>query len=211
MSDPISSAMEGMQLSENSKDNQSEQGERKQLGYSADRVIGNGSFGLVFQARNTKTGEIFAIKKVLQDRRYKNRELEIMQSLKHPAVVELKEHFYSRGKKKDEIYLNLVMDYVPDNLHSAIRTHFKARRTIPHLTIKVYIYQIARSLAYIHSVGVCHRDIKPHNLLYDPHTHVVKLCDFGSAKCLVRGQPNVAYICSRYYRSVLRFIIIIIL
>lgn len=59
------------------------------------------------------------------------------------------------------------------------------------------MYQIARSLAYIHSRGVCHRDIKPQNLLLDTSTHVVKLCDFGSAKCLVKGEPNVAYICSR--------------
>ena len=29
----------------------------------------------------------------------------------------------------------------------------------------------------------------------------LKLCDFGSAKCLIRGEPNVAYICSRYYRA----------
>jgi len=65
----------------------------------------------------------------------------------------------------------------------------------------VYMYQVARSLAYIHSVGICHRDIKPQNLLLDTHTHEVKLCDFGSAKCLVKGEPNVAYICSRFYRA----------
>ena len=53
-----------------------------------------------------------AIKKVLQDRRYKNRELEIMQLLKHPSVVELKHHFYSRGSNRDEIYLNLVMGFI---------------------------------------------------------------------------------------------------
>jgi serine/threonine protein kinase len=38
---------------------------------------------------------------------------------------------------------------------------------------------VARSLAYIHEMGVCHRDIKPQNLLLDTNTHVVKLCDFG--------------------------------
>lgn len=32
-------------------------------------------------------------------------------------------------------------------------------------------------------------------------THVLKLCDFGSAKQLVVGEPNVSYICSRYYRA----------
>ena len=45
------------------------------------------------------------------------------------------------------------------------------------------------------------RDVKPQNLLLDPQTHVLKLCDFGSAKILVKGEANVSYICSRYYRA----------
>lgn len=50
-------------------------------------------------------------------------------------------------------------------------------------------------------MDICHRDIKPQNLLLNPETGVLKLCDFGSAKSLVGGEPNVAYICSRYYRA----------
>ena len=65
----------------------------------------------------------------------------------------------------------------------------------------MYIYQLLRALSYIHSLGICHRDIKPQNLLLDPITGVLKLCDFGSAKVLVAGEPNVSYICSRYYRA----------
>nr|POF18346.1 shaggy-related protein kinase kappa [Quercus suber] len=38
-------------------------------------------------------------------------------------------------------------------------------------------------------------------VLVNPHTHQLKLCDFGSAKVLVKGEPNVSYICSRYYRA----------
>ncbi|UYV79927.1 GSK3B, partial [Cordylochernes scorpioides] len=44
-------------------------------------------------------------------------------------------------------------------------------------------------------------DIKPQNLLIDPEKGILKLCDFGSAKRLVKGEPNVSYICSRYYRA----------
>lgn len=58
-----------------------------------------------------------------------------------------------------------------------------------------------RSIAYIHALGICHRDIKPQNVLVDASSHIVKLCDFGSAKQLVKGEPNISYICSRYYRA----------
>ena len=53
---------------------------------------------------------------------------------------------------------------------------------VPNLIVKLYSYQLMRSIAYIHAKGVCHRDIKPQNILCDPNTHVLKMCDFGSAK-----------------------------
>ncbi|KAL6489484.1 hypothetical protein MHYP_G00032250 [Metynnis hypsauchen] len=136
----------------------------QEVSYTDIKVIGNGSFGVVYQARLIDSQEMVAIKKVLQDKRFKNRELQIMRKLDHCNIVRLRYFFYSSGEK-------------------------------------VYMYQLFRSLAYIHSQGVCHRDIKPQNLLVDPDTAVLKLCDFGSAKQLVRGEPNVSYICSRYYRA----------
>lgn len=57
---------------------------------------------------------------------------------------------------------------------------------------------MCRALAAIHSMQVCHRDIKPQNLLVNTQTHQLKLCDFGSAKVLMQGEPNISYICSRY-------------
>ena len=58
---------------------------------------------------------------------------------------------------------------------------------MPILLVKIYTYQLIRSLAYIHARGVCHRDIKPQNLLVDPSRHVLTLCDFGSAKKLIHA------------------------
>lgn len=173
----------------------------QEVSYTDTKVIGNGSFGVVYQARLMESGELVAIKKVLQDKRFKNRELQIMRRLDHCNIVKLKYFFYSSGEKKDEVYLNLVLEYIPETVYRVARHYSKSKQTIPISFIKLYMYQLFRSLAYIHSLGICHRDIKPQNLLLDPDTGVLKLCDFGSAKHLVKGEPNVSYICSRYYRA----------
>lgn len=160
---------------------------------------GKGSFGVVFRAKDTTTLNDVAIKRVLQDPRYKNRELQIMKALSHTNCVQLLDSFYDR--KGTELYLNLVLAYIPKNLFEVCSSFYRNKQSMPLQHVKLYIYQICRSLAYIHSLGICHRDIKPQNLLINPTTHELKLCDFGSAKVLVEGECNVSYICSRYYRA----------
>eukprot|EP00732_Lithocolla_globosa_P003932 Lithocolla_globosa_v1_NODE_3372_length_1688_cov_50.541947.p1 type:complete len:408 gc:universal NODE_3372_length_1688_cov_50.541947:1451-228(-) len=181
--------------------NDGKTGATLQLTYTSQKVIGNGSFGVVFKAQLVGSNQVVAIKKVLQDKRFKNRELDIMRLVSHPNVVQLTSYFYSKGDKKEELFLNLVLEYVPETIHKAARHYAKLKQTMPILSVKLYMYQLFRSLAYIHCQGICHRDIKPQNLLLDPSTGVLKLCDFGSAKVLAPGEPNVAYICSRYYRA----------
>ncbi|XP_064985661.1 shaggy-related protein kinase eta-like isoform X1 [Musa acuminata AAA Group] len=171
------------------------------ISYMAERVVGTGSFGIVFQAKCLETGETVAIKKVLQDIRYKNRELQLMRLMGHPNVISLKHCFFSTTNK-DELFLNLVMDFVPETLYRVSKHYSNVNRGMPLIYVKLYMYQIFRGLAYIHNVlRVCHRDVKPQNVLVDPLTHQVKLCDFGSAKVLVKGEANISYICSRYYRA----------
>jgi len=161
---------------------------------------GKGSFGVVFQAVEKDTQNVVAIKRVLQDPRYKNRELQIMKMLDHPNCVQLLDSFCERSKQ-GEVYLNLVLAFIPKNLYEVCSSFQKAKKKMPPLHIKLYVYQLCRALAYIHSQGICHRDIKPQNLLINPDTNDLKLCDFGSAKILVPSEPNVSYICSRYYRA----------
>lgn len=69
------------------------------LKLNSDAVVGNGSFGVVFEAKIVETGETVAIKKVLQDKRFRNRELQIMKQLHHPNIVTLKHYFYQSGEK----------------------------------------------------------------------------------------------------------------
>ncbi|KAI9681765.1 MAG: regulator of ime2 [Trizodia sp. TS-e1964] len=176
-------------------------GETREMAYTQCKIVGNGSFGVVFQTKLSPTGEDAAIKRVLQDKRFKNRELQIMRIVRHPNIVELKAFYYSNGERKEEVYLNLVLEFVPETVYRASRYFNKLKTTMPILEVKLYIYQLFRSLAYIHSQGICHRDIKPQNLLLDPSSGVLKLCDFGSAKILIPDEPNVSYICSRYYRA----------
>ncbi|KAL1567430.1 Shaggy-related protein kinase eta [Salvia divinorum] len=177
-------------------------GEPKQtISYMAERVVGTGSFGIVFQAKCIETGETVAIKKVLQDRRYKNRELQLMRTMDHPNIVSLKHCFFSTTSQ-NELFLNLVMEYVPESMFHVLKQYSDANQKMPLIYVKLYTYQIFRGLAYMHSVaGVCHRDLKPQNVLVDPATNQVKICDFGSAKVLVRGEANISYICSRFYRA----------
>ncbi|GMI85062.1 Arabidopsis GSK alpha, ARABIDOPSIS THALIANA SHAGGY-RELATED KINASE 11, shaggy-related kinase 11 [Hibiscus trionum] len=120
-----------------------------------------------------------------------------MRLLDHPNVVALKHCFFFSTTEKDELYLNLVPEYVSETVHRVIKHYTKLNQRMPLIYVKLYTYQIFRALSYIHRcIGVCHRDIKPQNLLVNPHTHQVKLCDFGSAKILVKGEPNISYICS---------------
>jgi glycogen synthase kinase 3 beta len=212
-------------------------GETKDMQYTQCKVVGHGSFGVVFQTKLSPTGEDAAIKRVLQDKRFKVRsfvralspdsyinEDRIVSSKscgsygtptswnsKHSIIPMVKRQvpgFESSTStlltlrfKKDEVYLNLVLEFVPKTVYAALQEFKKAKQRMPMLEVKLYIYQLFRSLAYIHSRGICHRDIKPQNLLLDPASGILKLCDFGSAKILVEDEPNVSYICSRYYRA----------
>ena len=100
-------------------------GSAPEISYETVRVVGNGSFGVVFQATCVQTGDTVAIKKVLQDKRFKNRELQIMRVLDHTNVVKLKHCFYSTNEK-EEVYLNLVLEFVPDTVYRISKHYSKS-------------------------------------------------------------------------------------
>ena len=69
------------------------------------------------------------------------------------------------------------------------------------LLLQVIAFQLCRAIAFLHTSNICHRDVKPNNLLVNAETGLVKICDLGSMKKLEPGAPNVSYICSRFFRA----------
>jgi glycogen synthase kinase 3 beta len=88
------------------------------------------------------------------------------------------------------------MTHYEGDLYSLIRQFGK--RGLTTMDIKLLSFQIFRGLNSIHQMGIAHRDIKPHNILY--RGKKAAICDFGSAKILTH-EPNLPYICSRCYRA----------
>jgi len=175
--------------------------EKKAVTFAGEKFAGNGAFGVVYQTKIVETGESVAVKKVFQDKRYKNREFQILKALDHQNVIKMKYAFLSSGETDDDVYLNVVMDYMPESLYDLSQSYAKRKQHFPNTLLKLYSYQMFRGLAYIHSLGICHRDIKPQNILVNNSAYQLRICDFGSAKQLIEGEPNISYICSRYYRA----------
>lgn len=105
---------------------------------------------------------------MFQDKRYKNREHLIIKELDHPNVIRLIQAYFTPGEnvykflfKIDEVYLNLVMDYIPETLSKVIRNCRKTKQPFAMVDVKIYAYQMLKSLAYLKAIGICHRDIKP--------------------------------------------------
>ena len=162
--------------------------------YTVQGCIGSGTFGSIYLIV-TNTGHKLALKKVLQDPHYKNRELQIIKEINHPNCLHLHNHgFVSEG---DSVFLYLYTDYLPMDLHM----YLKKRNHVSNNLLKIFGYQLFNGLAYIHRNGITHRDIKTSNVLVDPTTGNLEICDFGSAKKLLPNEPSVFYISTRSYRA----------
>ena len=189
-------------MEKKSEENIEDKIKQSDLIFPTNNEIGRGAFGKVLLAEVKTTGEKVAIKKVFQDHRYKNRELPIMLELHHPNIVELKSYYKTKAENKsdDEFYLNCIMEYVPLTLSNLIYQNRKKHTKFDPILLKLFSYQMLKSIGYLHSLSICHRDIKPNNILIDPKDYTLKLCDFGCAKHLKPTESNISYICSRFYR-----------
>nr|XP_023916503.1 mitogen-activated protein kinase kinase kinase 5-like [Quercus suber]POF25572.1 mitogen-activated protein kinase kinase kinase 5 [Quercus suber] len=161
--------------------------------WQKEKLIGRGSFGSVYLATKWNTRVPCAIKEVRifpDDERSALsikqlwQEIKLLSELKHPNIVQ-----YYDSEIVDS-WLRIYLEYVPGG---SIKKYIKDNGAIPESDIRRFTTHILSGLDYLHSKNIVHRDIKGANLLIDS-SGVVRLADFGTAKCLaLHADPTKLY------------------
>ncbi|VFV21844.1 serine threonine-protein kinase [Lynx pardinus] len=149
-----------------------------------DEVLGSGQFGVVYGGKHRKTGRDVAVKVIdklrfptKQESQLRN-EVAILQSLRHPGIVNLDCMFETPEK------VFVVMEKLHGDMLEMILSSEKGR--LPERLTKFLITQILVALRHLHFKNIVHCDLKPENVLLasaDPFPQV-KLCDFGFARII---------------------------
>ena len=147
------------------------------------RVLGQGGFGSVYLAHDTKLDRMVALK-LLDNldkqaaRRMLEHETRAASKLKHPNLVTV----FQTGEYVRGCYI--VFEYIPGPDRQKARTLREVLRDnqrIPPREAVAILRQISSALAYAHDADVVHRDIKPENILID-YKGTAFLADFGCAR-----------------------------
>lgn len=180
--------------------------------YAVDRQIGEGTYGVVFLARDTHypprqpspsgrrgcDDAVVALKRMRLDAHDEGvpvttlREVAILQDLRHEHIVRLREVI----PQPPSLYL--VFDYMDFDLKQCLDRHFSGG--MPHRLLQSCLLQILRALAFCHARLVLHRDLKPQNVLID-HTGTVKLADFGLARAFQPKRSYTQEVVTLWYRA----------
>ncbi|XP_068935088.1 cyclin-dependent kinase 2 isoform X1 [Petaurus breviceps papuanus] len=161
--------------------------------------IGEGTYGVVYKAKNKVTGEVVALKKIRLDTETEGvpstaiREISLLKELNHPNIVKLLDVIHTENK------LYLVFEFLHQDLKKFMDA--SALTGIPLPLIKSYLFQLLQGLAFCHSHRVLHRDLKPQNLLINAEGSI-KLADFGLARAF--GVPVRTYtheVVTLWYRA----------
>ena len=171
--------------------------------YEIIKVIGDGTFGQVFEGINKETKTKVAIKKLKnkisswEDCILQN-EVRFLRKLNHENVVKLLEVI--REQNSDVSY---IFEYCDCNLFQYIENHRKQKLFISETKIRNIIYQIVCGVKYLHSNKIMHRDLKPENILMNINNNIIKIADFGTAKEIPEFKSNslTDYVCTRWYRA----------
>ncbi|KAB1207800.1 Cyclin-dependent kinase G-2 [Morella rubra] len=162
--------------------------------------IDEGTYGVVYRARDKKTGDIVALKKVKMEKEKEGfpltslREINILLSLHHQSIVDVKEVVV--GSSLDSIFM--VMEYMEHDLKGLMET---MKQPYSQSEVKCLMLQLLEGVKYLHDNWVLHRDLKASNLLLNNRGEL-KICDFGLARQY--GSPLKPYthlVVTLWYRA----------
>lgn len=160
--------------------------------------IGEGTYGVVYKAKDRVTGEIIALKKIRLEAEDEGipstaiREISLLKELQHPNIVRLYDVVHTEQK------LTLVFEFLDQDLKKYLDVNDKGLE-LPIL--KSFLFQLLTGVAYCHHHRVLHRDLKPPNLLINREGQL-KLADFGLARAF--GIPVRSYtheVVTLWYRA----------
>jgi serine/threonine protein kinase len=174
--------------------------------YEVLQTVGHGAYGVVISARDTKTGQLVAIKKIEKAFEHETftkrtlRELKIQRLMQHDNILGIQTIQLPPSREDlNEIYV--VVDLMETDLNTVIRS----KQVMEDEHCQFFMYQILRGIKYLHSANVLHRDLKPSNLLVNSSCDL-KICDFGLARAdlpflKVRAASMTDYVATRWYRG----------
>uniref|UniRef100_A0A4X2KQC4 Serine/threonine-protein kinase TAO2 n=1 Tax=Vombatus ursinus TaxID=29139 RepID=A0A4X2KQC4_VOMUR len=152
------------------------------------REIGHGSFGAVYFARDVRSSEVVAIKKMSYSGKQSNekwqdiiKEVRFLQKLRHPNTIQY------RGCYLREHTAWLVMEYCLGSASDLLEVH---KKPLQEVEIAAVTHGALQGLAYLHSHNMIHRDVKAGNILLS-EPGLVKLGDFGSASIMAPANSFV--------------------
>lgn len=149
--------------------------------------IGEGTYGVVYKAKDRITNEIIALKKIRLEAEDEGipstaiREISLLKELQHPNIVRLYDVVHTEHK------LTLVFEFLDQDLKKYLDV-CDSGLDLPIL--KSFLFQLLTGVAYCHHHRVLHRDLKPPNLLINREGQL-KLADFGLARAF--GIPVRSY------------------
>lgn len=168
--------------------------------YEKLKLIGEGTYAKVYQARHRHSGQIFALKEMNlnPDEGAPStalREIAFMKEMKHSNIVKLLEVIHS------DRHLVLVFEC----LHQDLKQFFDFRRTlhakINEDEVRSFMFQIIDGTRYCHENRILHRDLKPQNLLLDSKGDTIKIADFGLARGFGIPVPSFSHeVVTLWYR-----------
>ncbi|KAM4704645.1 cyclin-dependent kinase 13 [Rhinophrynus dorsalis] len=171
-------------------------------------IIGEGTYGQVYKAKDKDTGEMVALKKVRLDNEKEGfpitaiREIKILRQLNHQSIINMKEIVTDKEDaldfKKDKGAFYLVFEYMDHDLMGLLESglvHFN------ELHIKSFMRQLMEGLDYCHKKNFLHRDIKCSNILLNNRGQI-KLADFGLARLYSseESRPYTNKVITLWYR-----------